>query len=401
MGIMPRRSAYASISDAYAYHPLRVGLRRGVLLLIVVLCQPVRGETLVGAFDPCPPELVFASSTDIDGWDGDGTQACGGVCFAPSHAMRKGIRVFADTLYWTVREGAADNWAQVITPEGLSGSYAGTATLVDAPFDWNAGFRVGIGRRRTNGVDATLSYTNFSTRATSRAAGEVYSAFLGNFYVDNTDGGKFGPYYRSASIGWDFDFHTIDFEIGRTIGIAPNLSVHPFVGLKTAIINQSLRSEWNEPIDTLEKTYHFKSATEDLSQDFWGIGPSLGVTLEIPLYAQPRYSLRLFGTPSASLMYGHWTFKEAYANDGPTSTTVPTQTSVAINTSPISGAATMLSGVLGVEWNQYFSRATTTVRVGYEAQVWLNQMQFYSYNMGRLNNLMSLHGATFELCIAY
>jgi len=33
--------------------------------------------------------------------------------------------------------------------------------------------------------------------------------------------------------------------------------------------------------------------------------------------------------------------------------------------------------------------------------VWLNQMQFYSYNMGRLNNLMSLHGVTFELCIEY
>ena len=398
---MPRRSAYINNGELRTLYPAGGSLRRGAFLLVAVLCLPIRGEVVGGEFDPRPSELVIANSVDAGAWDEYGANACDGRCFPCSRPVRRGVRVFADMLFWTVREGAADNWAQVITPEGLSGSYVGTATLVDAPFDWNAGFRVGIGRQRTDGVDATLSYTNYSTRATSHAAGEVFSAFLGNFYVDNTDGGKFGPYYRSASIGWDFDFHTIDFEIGRRFAAAPNLTMRPYVGLKTAIINQSVHSQWHEPIDTLEKTYHFTSATEDLGQDFWGIGPSLGVTLEIPLYTEPRYSLKLFGTPSGSLMYGNWTFKEAYTNDGPTSTTVPTQTSVAINTSPISGAATMLSGVMGVEWTQHFARATTTVRVGYEGQVWLNQMQFYSYNMGRLNNLMSLHGVTFELCIDY
>lgn len=350
------------------------------------------------AFEPRPRELVNAGSTDVCVWlDENCAKARGGEAFPRSNAPPQGVHLSADALFWTVREGAADNWAQVITPEALLGSYVGTATLVDAPFDWNAGFRVGVGRQRTDGgLDATLSYTNFSTKATSRAAGEVYSAFLGNFYVDNTDGGKFGPHYRSAGIRWDFDFHTIDFEIGRRFAVARNLAVHPFVGLKTAIINQRVSSQWRQPIDTLEKTYHFTSATEDLRQDFWGIGPSLGVTLEIPLYSQPRYSLKLFGTPSGSLMYGHWTFKDVYENDD---TISPTR--IAIDSSPISGAATMLSGVMGVAWTQYFSRATSTLRVGYEAQVWLNQMQFYSYNMGRLNNLTSLHGLTVELCIDY
>ena len=64
--------------------------------------------------------------------------------------------------------------------------------------------------------------------------------------------------------------------------------------------------------------------------------------------------------------------------------------------SPITGAATMLRGVVGFEWEQYFSRATSTVRLGYEAQLWLNQMQFYSYNIGRLNNVTSLQGGFLE-----
>ncbi len=61
----------------------------------------------------------------------------------------------------------------------------------------------------------------------------------------------------------------------------------------------------------------------------------------------------------------------------------------------------MARGVLGLEWVQYGSEITTSLRLGYEAQIWLNQMQFYSYNMGRLNNLMSLHGGVFELSLNF
>ncbi len=399
---MSSRSANHRICGCCPLRPWGRDLLWGTLLLAVILCPPVRGEPFVEEFRPLPPELVGSSSPDIAVLYEGGLMAGNCVPFLPPNTSQQGTYLFADALFWTVREGGADNWAQIITPKGLLGSYVGTATLVDAPFDWNTGFRVGVGHQRVGDeVDATVYYTNFNTKATSQAAGEVYSAFLGNFYVDNTDGDSFGPHYRSASIRWDFDFHTIDLEVRRSFTIAPNLVVRPFVGLKAAIISQSLSSNWRQPIDTSEKTYLFNSATENLKQDFWGIGPSLGVTLEMPLSTRPRYSLKLFGTPSGSLMFGHWTFRDVYTNDGPTSTTVPTPTSIAINTSSITGAATMLSGVMGIQWTQYFSRATTTVRVGYEAQVWLNQMQFYSYNMGRLNNLTSLHGGILELCINY
>ena len=96
-------------------------------------------------------------------------------------------------------------------------------------------------------------------------------------------------------------------------------------------------------------------------------------------------------------MLGHWTFKEQYDNDG----VGASHTSVAIDMSPITGAATMLRGVVGFEWEQYFCRTTSTVRLGYESQIWLNQMQLYSYNMGRMNNLTSLQGGFLELCIGY
>ncbi|MGA2062372.1 MAG: Lpg1974 family pore-forming outer membrane protein [Thermoguttaceae bacterium] len=375
-----------------------------MFLLAAILAQPLRGEPFAETTGPVSTgnideNLPYAAVTPENRL-GECTGTCCPTCVAGNTSKGCGY-FFADALFWTVREGYDENWAQIITPKSDQGSYVGTATLVDAPFDWRTGFRVGAGLRPDDGFDATLYYTNFSTSAASQASGEVYSSFMGNFYVGNTDGSDFGPHYRYGSIQWDFDYHSIDLEIGRNYVIDANLELHPFLGLKAAIINQSLNSSWRDPINTtvnnVTHTYNFTSATEDLDLHFWGIGPSLGATITMPLCTRPRYTLKLFGTPSGAIMLGHWTCKEQYDNNG----VGLSHTSVAIDMSPITGAATMLRGVVGFEWEQYFCRTTSTVRLGYESQIWLNQMQLYSYNMGRMNNLTSLQGGFLELCISY
>ncbi len=304
---------------------------------------------------------------------------------------------FAELLTLKLTEGSAENWAQEITPLG-SGSLAGTARLVDAPFGWNAGVRAGVDRAwPEEGTGFRLAYTYFGTQAANHAAGEVYSAFLGNFFADNPDGTGFGPKYRRAEVDWDVQFHTIDLEFQRTFLISPALTLRPFVGVKSAIIRQHIDSRWHSPIDSPSHDYLFGSATETLRQDFWGIGPSIGVDALIPLSVTPTHSLQAYFTPSAALMYGNWNFSEVYQTDGPTSTTILTPSTIAIHSDPVHGAATMLRLAVGMEWEQPGQRVTTRVRLGYEAQVWLNQMQFYSYNMGRLNNLMSLQGGVLEI----
>ena len=309
------------------------------------------------------------------------------------------LLVFSELLVFSVTEGGADNWAQEITPRGPAPSF-GTANVVDAPFDWKAGFRLGIAKRLDDQFDLTFYYTNFNTTATNQAAGEVTSAFLGNFYAGNTDGTGFGPSYRRADIDWDFSFQTFDFEIGRTSWVGPAM-LRPYVGLKAAIIDQTAVSHWFDPIDTMTDTYLFTSAVETLTQEFWGIGPSFGVAATVPLSAGPDYSLQVFASPSAALMYGHWQFRDHYQNDGPTSISSPVPASIDINMSPIDGLSTTLRGMFGIQWLRQCARLTTSVRLTYESQIWLNQMQFYSFNMGRLNNLMALHGGALEIGILF
>jgi hypothetical protein len=369
-----------------------------VLFIAVILLQPSHGAQFGGTAGSASAEDGDLTLSAAATWAEDCPAQCDETtCVTCDPTRDCGGRkyFFADALAWTVREGAAENWAQVITPQQAVWTNISTATVVDAPFDWRAGLRVGAGVERDDGFDMTLYYTFFQTSATSRASGEVYSAFMGNFYVDNTDGVDYGPHYHHASIAWDFDFHAIDFEIGRNRAVGANLELRPFVGLKTAFINQTIKSQWRDPIDTpggtVPHSYTFTSATEDMNLGFWGIGPSLGATMTMPLCREDRYSLKLFGTSSGALMFGHWKFDEQYTNDQ-----APTATSITTDMSPVTGAATMLRGVVGLEWRQQFCRATSTVRLGYEAQLWLNQMQFYSYNIGRLNNVTSLQGGFLE-----
>jgi hypothetical protein len=304
--------------------------------------------------------------------------------------------VFSDALLWKLREGSADNWAQELSPRNIEQQ---PGKLIDVPFNWDTGFRLGIGYHGQSDWDTVATYTNYHTNATSHATGNVYSAYLGNFFADNTDGIHFGPYYQAASMRWKFLFDSVDLELGRTFHIDSVLTLRPFIGLKTAMINQSMDSHWQNPTlrdpfdPNLTLPANFTSATEELKNNFWGIGPAIGVNTTWPFYTTPKQRLSVFGDVSGALLWGHWSFKDHYQNDAPIS--------IAINNSDITSGATMARGIIGLEWTRYFSAADFTVRLGYEAQVWFNQLQYYSFNVGRLNNLMSLQGGTLDFCLNF
>ncbi len=300
--------------------------------------------------------------------------------------------VFADVLLWQVREGSADNWAQTISPAGTTQ----TANLFDAPFNWNKGFRIGIGQNSLDDSwDTLLYWTSYQTKATSVASGKVYSAFVANYFANNTDGANFGPYYQNANILWRFAYNTLDIQLGRAFSIDSVLNLHPYIGIKTAVINQTINSTWQSPgtvfLGIPVPISTFSTATETLQNNFKGIGPSISLNTTWPLLENSRGSFDLFGNFIGALLWGHWNFKDDYQNNTPTSITV--------KVSDINGAAPMTGAFVGVQWNSKLPKANLNIRLGYEMQVWFNQVQYYSLNMGRLNHVMSLQGGT--LSFAY
>lgn len=304
--------------------------------------------------------------------------------------------VFTEVLEWQVREGGADMVGERISPIGTANP---SVKLLDAPFSWNTGFRIGGGYKNPNNWDTVFYYTSYNTQATNQiyAPGQVYSPYLGNFFQNNIDGKNNGPFYDAARARWKINYNTVDFELGRTFKIDEILTLRPFLGLKAAIINQNIYTNWQGP-NTLVSGVPvpittFTAATENLSNYFSGIGPSFGLNTTWPICKFTQSSVNLIGNFSAALLWGLWRYKDIYQTDG--------SSSVNVTGDNVNGAAPMTRAFVGLEWIASFSKADVNVHLGYEGQIWLDQIQFNTLSSGRLNDLMSLQGGALDFRVYF
>lgn len=306
---------------------------------------------------------------------------------------------FADLLVWCAKESGTDNWAEVITTTGT----ATTCDIRDVRFGWDAGFRVGLGYAMSHDQWDTQSYyTWFNTRGNDRVSsspGSVFSSYLGNFYVDNPTGaGISGIAYQKASIHWTIDFNMFDWELGRAFWVSQALSLRPFLGLKGGWIDQSIHSKWQNPnlaLPNLAGAPFFNTGRENLMNNFWGLGPSGGLNTKWVLFECENHWLSLFGDLSGAIMWGHWTFRDVYTND--------IQQEVTIKSSRFNSGASMVRTMMGLGWDANFNQDQFhfATRLGYEMQFWLDQLQFYSFDTGRLSNELTLQGGTLEFRLDY
>ena len=293
---------------------------------------------------------------------------------------------FADILYWRAKQCGTENWGQILDVNVPKGRI----DILEVDFKWDPGFRVGVGYRMDHDCwDTQFMYTRFKTQGTDHVTSDdlITSSFLGNFYFENLAGFAFsGPQYHKASIKWTIDFNVFDGELGRKFWISKALSLRPFMGVKGGWIYQRIRSKWKDP-----NTTSFERATENLKNDFRGIGPSAGLNTLWKLWRCEHSSFSLFGDVSGAIMWGKWTLKDVYRNDAPYKFPVVQ--------ADIKGAASMLRLFVGFQWESSLNknRSTLSARLGFESQFWLEQLQFYSFNMGRLDNQLSLQGGTAEV----
>lgn len=303
------------------------------------------------------------------------------------------VTISGDVLVWWVNESGADNWAQNFTTRGDKIN----ADILPISFDADVGFRVGISHKiYHDNWDMLWSYSWFRTVGKDRSStnGEIASSFLGNFYINNSDGTHLGPAYSSSAIEWTVLMNMFDWAMGRTSSVSKAVSLQPTIGLKGGWIYQSMDSRWGTPnfssTNPMEIPIPFDTAKEDLKNNFWGIGPRGGLNMNWALPSIGAHTFSLFGDFAGALMYGHWTFRDKYKNDA--------NEEVIVRLSTIKGAATMLQGFMGFSWKACFEDANKffMLRLGFESQIWLDQLQFYSLNTGRLNNALTFQGGTID-----
>jgi hypothetical protein len=305
------------------------------------------------------------------------------------------VTFFADALWWQMQESNASNWGQILYP----GNANQTITFLGVPFKSGPGLRVGVGLSgQDNSWNILFYYTGYKSRATSQAStetGEIHSSFSSNYYANNQQGnGITGPYYRQASIQWNLTYNIFDLELGKKMTLGKLVDLRPFIGLRSGFINQSINSQWfNPPPVQGVLTPAFTAATEKVTNDFSGLGPSAGIDATLHLYTAPTYGFNLIGNLSGAFMIARWRFSDNYQNDTPQA--------ISTISDSIFSATSMAKGYIGLAWSCFSKDTNWNVSLGYEEQVWFNQLQYYSFDMGKTNDTLYLSGAVLGLDVKF
>lgn len=304
--------------------------------------------------------------------------------------------VFLTYLNWQLREGGDDDIGELISPIGTSNP---SVTLLDAPFDWNSGFRVGGGYKSAELWDAVIYLTSYNTKANTyiSAPGQLYSPYIGNFFQNNTNGRNNGPFYNAEGLRWDFNYNIVDLELGRHFIIDQILTLRPFIGLKMGTIHHNLLTSWFGPNTLIAQVptpiTSFTAATENLTQKFTGVGPSFGLDTSWSLHQFSQSSIHLIGDFSAALLWGIWRFTDQYQTNGASSVTVTVDN--------VNGATPVTRAFIGLGWVQSFSTLDLETSLGYEAQIWFDEVQYNTLSSGRLSDIMSLQGLVLNVAVNF
>lgn len=293
-----------------------------------------------------------------------------------------GFYVTADFLYWNLIEGGTE---YALTDKTTPGNIPFKGKSKEINFDWDPGFRVGVGYQleEHDGWDGYLNFTWFQTEESSHAHAPSEGSLIPLW------GFPFTNDATRAKVSWEFDFYTLDFELGRRYFVSKYLSVRPEFGIKSAWIYQHVKASFTDIA---------ASGTDILKvrrkNDFWGIGPRAGV--DATWFFNNHFSF--YGMGSAALLWGdfdvHEKEKEAIANrelinfNADFHSIVPT--------------AQLL---LGFQWESNFNEARNHFKIllAYEFQYWWRQNQMLdfesagSFNPDRFSEDVSLQGLTLNV----
>ncbi|MEI6242971.1 MAG: Lpg1974 family pore-forming outer membrane protein [Chlamydiota bacterium] len=288
----------------------------------------------------------------------------------------------ADFLAWFPSEEVTSIWADVIN-EGDN-----TSTWGYPGFDlkWGYGFRVGLGYNLIyDQWDTSLSWTSFHSNTRHTLSAKPSTVIQPEFFAAWLS----GNWSESISAKWGIFFNMLDWELGRSYWISKDFSLRPFLGIKGGWIHQSIHVQYHRLI--LDYTIHTNnSGKEHVKNNFAGIGPEAGFNSKWRVFNFGSHFLNLFGDFSLAGLCGSWTVGDSYNNT--------LNKTCSVNTKKNTLGAFTFRGFLGLGWDVDINsgRSHFAAQLGYEMQLWLNQLRIATFQLQRLHGDLTLQGITLD-----
>lgn len=251
---------------------------------------------------------------------------------------------------------------------------------------YKSGYKIGIGTSFDNDDwELELNYTKFHQKYHKNGS------IVPNVASDTTGGfsplwfdvatnflaiGSDEPYFADEfQANWHLKLDFLDLDLGRSHFIGKKLTVHPFMGLRGALIDQQEKAIYlnHNPISGMV-TYAtpLKSNAKTTS---WGVGPRAGIIANCNL----SKNFRLYGNGAADLLYTSYKYRSTYTAFDPATGNIDASTKYNQN---IHTLRAHLDLELGLGWGSYFNCNVWhfDISAGYGFQAFWNQNMFHHFD---------------------
>lgn len=184
----------------------------------------------------------------------------------------------------------------------------GQSRVRNLNYDWDWGFRLGIGLNTTHDAwDFLLQWTRWCTDGKRNVNAEDDQTIFPRFGHSSL----LGPTSANrVSAKWEMDYNLLDLEWARSFFVSSCVSLRPFGGLRTAWIDQKeFDIDFRDLINSSFSTFDILQ-----SDRFWGIGIRTGLDSSWEL----SHGFSLFNNFAGNLLYSYHSVHHKEKGDGNT-----------------------------------------------------------------------------------
>jgi hypothetical protein len=294
-----------------------------------------------------------------------------------SHAWNLDVR--ADWLYWKANETGLSYALNQDFFKFSSLVSMGSGNAAHPKFDWQSGFRVGIGYTvPRDHWDISLLWTwNEGKGSDSQTSNnDAVPTILPIFIHPNVYNDESIVACMEASDDVLIHLNLIDLDLGRKSKLGKCFGIHPHLGLRSAWINQIHNVDYHNLFDS-EKEEVLKTYHTHMTNKFWGLGPRIGIGADFNL----GVGLSLVSDVSLSLLYGLFeiTHSEQFAINSHSEGTILAEGN------NFHSEALVTDVELGLRWSRPFfkERIRLTLQAGWEHHMFLSQNQLMHFVDGQ------------------
>lgn len=260
----------------------------------------------------------------------------------------------ASALYWQAEEGGLG----YAVKSGPSGELSSDSSVENPKFDWDFGFKFGVGYRIPHDRwQLGLQFTSFQTHTDAEKKAKDGEVFFPLWQMPTSLPANLAS---EIKMHWRLHLGLLDAEVYKSFYATNSLVITPQLAIRTGWIRQKFNLEYlggNFPPGENE-LIHMKNK-------FWGIGPKAGLLGEWEVAC----GFGLFADGAVSLLYG-----EFYLHQD--NVTLGTKEKLLGLHDIYRTATPILEGSAGLRWQHLFSGSLKRLKL----ELAWDQLLFFSQN---------------------